>query len=314
MAGTVGCDVVARFEDNVATGPTPATWTAYTGGDTTWTVEVTDNVVYAGGHQRWQNNPGQPATTPATGAVSREGIAALNTVNGLPYSWNPTRARGVGVQDMLATSDGLYVGSDTELLGHTAGNTYHARIALPAARGRRQRCRSCRPTDPAASTLYRVAVGGLAADQAQLHRHHRRHGHQRRRHGPGWGTSTGAFMVNGVLYKANTDGSLSKMTFDGTTYGAGHARSTPPTPWSTRPTGTPTSRRSPACSTRAATSTTRSRAPTRSTVAPSRSRAASSASSGSPPRRPASTTPTCAARSSPAASSTTPPPPATCGR
>ena len=26
-------------------------------------------------------------------------------------------------------------------------------------------------------------------------------------------------MVNGVLYKATTDGSLSKMTFNGTTYG-----------------------------------------------------------------------------------------------
>ena len=64
----------------------------------------------------------------------------------MPYSWNPTRARGVGVQDMLATTDGLYVGSDTDLIGHTAGNTYHARIAFLPARRRRDSCRSCRPT------------------------------------------------------------------------------------------------------------------------------------------------------------------------
>jgi hypothetical protein len=214
-AGTSGCDVVTRFDDNATPGSTPS-WTAYTGSDTTWTVEVTDRVVYAGGHQKFQNNPGGN-NTPGPGAVARTGIAALDTINGMPYSWDPTRTRGVGVQDILATSDGIYVGSDTEQIGHTPGNTFHPRIAfLPLSGGK------ALPPLQATSLpvdLYRVASGasqlttrtfnGTSAGTAS-----------NAPTGPGWGTATGAFMVNGVLYQVTSDGSVAKMSFNGTSYGA----------------------------------------------------------------------------------------------
>ena len=214
--GDSGCDVVARFESSsTAAAANRASWTAYTGGDTTWTIEVTDNVIYAGGHQRWQNNP-LGNNIADQGAVAREGIAALKPVNGMAYSWNPTRARGVGVQDMLATSDGLYVGSDTTLIGKTDGNRYHARIAfLPLAGGHRTPVVSpfTLPGDlyfvsSTGSQLVRRTHSGTALTSSA-----------NAPNGPGWGTSVGAFMVNGILYKANKDGLLWKQTFDGTTYG-----------------------------------------------------------------------------------------------
>jgi hypothetical protein len=98
-----------------------------TGGDSLYAVAVTGSVVYVGGHERYLDNPyGSDAKGPGPGAVSRVGIGAVNPATGKALSWNPTRARGVGVRAFLVTSNALTVGSDTDELG----KEYHGRVGM----------------------------------------------------------------------------------------------------------------------------------------------------------------------------------------
>ena len=127
QAGGVGrdlCDATARFETDVA-APVRPTWINYTGGDTLHSVAATDVAVYVQGHQRWMDNP-QGSNAPGPGAVARAGIGAINPATGLALSWNPGKERGVGGKDLYVTSQGLWVGSDTNRIG---GET-RRRIAL----------------------------------------------------------------------------------------------------------------------------------------------------------------------------------------
>jgi hypothetical protein len=119
------CDTASRWELTVRGHDLQPTWVDHTGGDSLYATVITDTAVYVGGHQRWSNNP-FGSDTPGPGAVSREGVAALDPVNGLPLSWNPGRTRGVGVQELYATPDGLYMGSDTAKVN----GEYHARLAF----------------------------------------------------------------------------------------------------------------------------------------------------------------------------------------
>jgi hypothetical protein len=118
------CDTAARF-DTAGTGRHRPRWVNHTGGHSLYSVAVTGAAVYVGGHQRWHDNP-HGWKAPGPGAVGREGIAALHPGNGKALSWNPGRSRGVGVQAFHATSDGLFVGSDTTRLG----GVYRARIGM----------------------------------------------------------------------------------------------------------------------------------------------------------------------------------------
>ena len=118
------CDATARFETAI-TAPVRPTWINYTGGDTLHSVAVTGAAVYVQGHQRWLDNAsGRDSAGP--GAVSRPGIGAISPTSGLALSWNPTKTRGVGGKDLLATSAGLWVGSD----GQRFAGEYRARIAF----------------------------------------------------------------------------------------------------------------------------------------------------------------------------------------
>ncbi|MET9022271.1 PKD domain-containing protein [Actinopolymorpha sp. NPDC004070] len=207
------CDTNSRFETRArGTGITP-TWAEYTGGDTTYAVAVTGAAVYVGGHFRWHNNPwaGDKA---GRGAVSREGIAALDPQTGLPFRWNPGRTKGVGVFDMLATSAGLWVGSDTDRLGNWE---YHARIGfMPLAGG----------TTPPRPTVGTIPGDVYAVPTTATHPVVRAvtetsSGPNRDVPAGGidWTSVRGGFMLGDQIYTGWSNGLFNRRTFDGTNYG-----------------------------------------------------------------------------------------------
>jgi beta-propeller uncharacterized protein DUF5122 len=122
---TALCDSLSRWELTGTGGNQRPTWVNHTGGDTLYSVAVTGAAVYTGGHQRWMNNDlGRNFAGP--GAVPREGIAAVDPVTGKALPWNPGKTRGVGTQDIFATPEGLWIGSD----GSKVAGEFHGKIAF----------------------------------------------------------------------------------------------------------------------------------------------------------------------------------------
>lgn len=203
------CDTVTRWDPDATGTDIQPTWVSYMGGDSVMTVSVTDKVIYIGGHERWAND-----TCPdraCQGAVSRQGIGALDPVNGMPYSWNPTRTRGHGVEDLGLTADGLYVASDTDVFNQR----HRGRIAfLPLADG------ETIPDWNAGSLPGQVYT---ADDSGVTRRSFDGTAAAAPVTAPGggidWSQVRGAFMLNGYLYYGTSDGSFYKRSFDGTDYG-----------------------------------------------------------------------------------------------
>jgi hypothetical protein len=219
VVGTTGayrvgslCDAAARWETGATGAGQQPTWVDYTGGDTLYSVAVTGTAVYVGGHQRWMNN-GFAADRAGPGAVAREGIAALDPVNGLPLSWNPGRDRGVGAFALVATAQGLWIGSDTDRIGRYE---YHGRIAFMPLAGGTPVPESRVGTLP--GDLFRLGTDGAmtrrAFDGTTLG------ARSTVTTGIDWSTIRGAFVVSGRLCTGHADGTMTVRDFDGATAGS----------------------------------------------------------------------------------------------
>ena len=212
------CDSASRWEIGATGTDVHPTWIDYTGNDSFESITATGAAVYVGGHERWVNNTlGSDAS--GAGAVPRPGMAALDPASGLPLSWNPGRnPRGAGAYVMLATPQGLYVGSDTTYIGNT--RYYRGRIAsFPLAGGEvlASTATGVLPRNvflagpgsvPASSLVSRSFDGSHTGSSVTVDT------------STDWSQVRGAFVVGTWLYYGWSDGQLYRRSFDGTTLGA----------------------------------------------------------------------------------------------
>ena len=215
------CDSASRWSTTDTGADVMPSWVDYTGDDTFWSVAVTGTAVYVGGHERWVNNPNGPNSA-AAGALPRPGIVALDPANGLPLTWNPGRnPRGEGAYSLLATSSGLYVGSDTDYIGdhkyrhddvaffplaggYTPASTVTAQLPANVYEAGPTNSPPAGINDLAFRNYAPPAIGAQTAVPNT---------------GIAWSTTRGAFMVGSTIFYGSTDGNFYQASFDGTTVG-----------------------------------------------------------------------------------------------
>ena len=102
------CDAAAAFPSSQK--PVLDKWINYTGCDSLFSTVASSTTVYFAGHERWSENP-RGCNFAGPGAISAPGIEGVSPSTG-HLIYNPTRARGLGADDLLLTSAGLWIASD----------------------------------------------------------------------------------------------------------------------------------------------------------------------------------------------------------
>jgi hypothetical protein len=102
------CDAAVAFPSTSTT--VNHLWINYTGCDSLFSTAADASTAYFGGHERWIDNP-DGCDHAGPGAISAPGMVGLSPTDG-SMTLNPTRGRGMGADDMLVTSAGLWIAND----------------------------------------------------------------------------------------------------------------------------------------------------------------------------------------------------------
>ena len=119
------CSAVAAFPATQSGGLSPD-WINYTGCDSLYSVAADSSAVYVGGHERWADNAND-CNAAGSGSLPSPGMGGFTPAGALITNAAGTageysRGRGLGADDMLVTSAGLWIASDDEGATDTCGN------------------------------------------------------------------------------------------------------------------------------------------------------------------------------------------------
>ena len=104
------CDAAIAYPSTQAS--VTHTWINYTGCDSMYSTAADASTAYFGGHERWASNP-NGCDFAGPGAINAPGMEGLDPATGA-LTFNPTRDRGQGADDMLVTGAGLWIASDND--------------------------------------------------------------------------------------------------------------------------------------------------------------------------------------------------------
>jgi hypothetical protein len=104
------CDAAAAFTANQHFASLK--WVNYTGCYSLYSVAADSHTAYFAGHELWSQSPdGCKTFRVDPRAISAPGFEGLSPVTG-KLTFNPTRSRGLGADDLLLTAAGLWIASD----------------------------------------------------------------------------------------------------------------------------------------------------------------------------------------------------------